>query len=512
MHELWLKIYAYLRGTWRFRWYAILVAWIIAIVGWPFVLQMPDHYRSSARIHVDTDSLLRPLLKGLTIEPNLQQRLDLMTRTLLSRPNLEKLARMTDMDLSAKTPEQMEALLNRLESGISVGSGRQYNIYTISYTDKDPQLTKDVVQAVVTTFMEDALGATRRDRDSAQQFLTQQITEYENKIRATEMKLMDMKRKYKGLMPGELIDYFQRLENLEGQLQAARTELEAANMRRDELERQLSGEKALISSESGPPSPIDTRIQSLQSRLDELLLRYTEKHPDVIATREIIAALRQQKQDFLEEGISGESLSKSNPFYQQLHLALVTAEGEVASQEARVAALEEEMNQLREFIDKMPKLALELSQLNRDYGINKKNYQTLLERQESAEMSERVEQSADNIKFRVIDPPKVPLRPSGPNRPVLLSLVLLGGVGAGVGVAFLLSQLKPTLTGRNELQELTQLPVLGSVSVLWTREALFKQRIRLAAFVFSFSLLVVAYGVVISLDFLDIKIFKVIGI
>ncbi|QBQ54475.1 XrtA system polysaccharide chain length determinant [Nitrosococcus wardiae] len=509
MHEIWLKIYAYLRGTWRFRWYAIVVAWLIAIIGWPLVFQMPDHYQSSARIHVDTDSLLRPLLRGLTIEPNLQQRLDLMTRTLLSRPNLEKLARMTDMDLTAKTPAQMEALLNRLESGIHIGSGRGHNIYTISYKDKDPQLTKDVVQAVVTTFMEDALGATRQDRDSAQQFLEQQIKEYENKIRATEMKLMDMKRKYKGSMPGELVDYFRQLENLEGRLQAAHTELEVARTRRDELERQLSGEQALAASGS---SPIDTRIRSLEKKLDDLSLRYTEKHPDVIATKEVIATLRQQKQAFIEEGKSGEALSKDNPFYQQLRVALVTAEGEVASQEARVAALEEEMKQVRGFIDNMPKLALEISQLKRDYGINKRNYHTLLERQESAEMSERVEQSTDNIQFRVIDPPKVPLRPSGPNRPVLLSLVLLVGVGAGVGVAFLLSQLKPTFTDRNELQELTQLPVLGSVSVLWTRQALIKQRVRLAAFLFSSSLLVVAYGLVMSVDFFDIKIFKVIGI
>ncbi len=99
MQELIAQIFGYLLGIWRFRWLALFVAWGIALAGWGFVAQMPDKYRASARVHVDTNSVLRPLLQGLAIQPNIDQRVALMSKTLLTRPNLEKLMRMADLDI-----------------------------------------------------------------------------------------------------------------------------------------------------------------------------------------------------------------------------------------------------------------------------------------------------------------------------------------------------------------------------------------------------------------------------
>lgn len=521
MHEVWLTVVGYLRDTWRYRWYAILVAWIITMAGWPLVMQLPDQYESSARIYVDTDSLLQPLLRGLTIQPNVQQRLQIMTRTLLSRPNLEKIARMTDMDLSAETPQQMEAVLGTLERKINLRADpHSPNLYTIAYEDNSPRLAKTVVQSVVTLFIENALKQVHQDRDSAYAFLDQQIAAYESRIRATEVELMRIKRQHKGAIPGDIGDYFQHLEAAEKTLQAARTQLNAAEKQRDELVRQIENRKSRVNAgqpiiaEAGLVSHIDNRIKALEVKLDGLLLQYTERHPEVATIKEFIASLRHKKQELLEQHYNDANdandegalkVATPSPQSHQLGIALAAVKGDIAFQKSRVAILEEEINKIHTLINTMPEVALQLSELHRAYSIDKQNYATLLERREAAEMAEKVEQSAENIKFRVVDPPTLPLQPSAPNRPRLFTVVLLMGLAGGAGVAFLLSQLKPTVATRRDLQELTELPVLGSVSVILTPGSLLKRRLKLTVFLLSFGLLVAAYGVVLSIDYFDIN-------
>ena len=109
MQQLLAQIYGYLLGVWRFRWLVLFVAWGIALAGWGFIAQMPDKYRASARIHVDTNSVLRPLLQGLAIQPNTDQRVSLMSKTMLTMPNPEKLMRMASLDIKVTTDAQQEA-------------------------------------------------------------------------------------------------------------------------------------------------------------------------------------------------------------------------------------------------------------------------------------------------------------------------------------------------------------------------------------------------------------------
>ena len=114
MHELAAQLLSHLRATWRYRWYAVVFAWVAAIAGWISVKQMPDRYAASARVYVDTQSVLRPLLAGLAVQPNVDQIIAMMSRTLISRPNLEKVIRMADMDIKLKTPEDREHMINQL--------------------------------------------------------------------------------------------------------------------------------------------------------------------------------------------------------------------------------------------------------------------------------------------------------------------------------------------------------------------------------------------------------------
>jgi polysaccharide chain length determinant protein (PEP-CTERM system associated) len=517
MQDLLIQIMGYAVGAWRFRWFMMLVAWVICLGGWGAVYMMPDVYQSNAKVFVDTQSMLRPLLRGLAVDVNSGQRLAFMTRNLLSRPNLEKVARMTDMDLKVKDQTGMDRLVSDLGKRIKVKASRG-NIYDISFTDSDPQLAKRVVQSLLNIFVESTLGANRKDTDLAQQFLEQQIREYESRLEAAETRLRDFKRKNVGMMPGQGGGYFKRLETVTGKLKQARLKMTELEQRRAALLRQLESERpelprditaGSIDTRSEAVRLLDARIEAMSKRMDELLLTYTEKHPDVIALKDTIKQLQEQKLKELKVQVPKDESDKpeaaTNPVYQQLRVALGETEAQLAAVRVRVRNYEERIEKLKKLVDTIPQVEAELARLNRDYAINQKNYQAFLSRLESARISQEAEQSSDSVKFKVIEPPRVPVNPSGPNRPLFFSAVLVGGLMSGMGLAILLSLTRPIFDSRKVLENVTGLPVLGSVSMVWNRRQKLRQRISLITFSVAGISLISLYGGIMVLQILDIN-------
>ena len=503
MQELIDQLLGYVRGAWRFRWYMHFVAWPLCIGGWIVVHELPDQYEASARVYVDTQSVLRPLLRGLAVQGNVGQEVQLMTRTLLSRPNLEKIARMTDMDLTATTPEAMEELLDRLKHTITLsGSGRE-NLYSLKYTDKNPGQAKQVVQSLLTLFVETSLGDSRKDSRSAQGFLDDQIKEYEARLFAAEERLKEFKRKNIGLMPTDGGEYFSRLQTATARLSAAELELSEAVNRRDELRRQLRGEEPTFGMVAPPKaqvvnSALDSRIQGLQVRLDDLLLKYTDKHPDVASLQRTISDLEAQKAKEiaqLQQSMpQGSNNLDTNPVYQQLRISLGGAEATVAGLEVRVKQFQSDVEGLKQAVDTVPKVEADFKRLNRDYAVNKKNYDTLVERRETAKMSEDAGKAGDNVKFRVVDPPFVPSDPVS---------VLVGGWLAGIAFAFFMSQIRPTYDGARAVTRELDLPVLGSVSRVWNGKEQLKRRMEVLAFGVGGLALMSVYGAYMAYQLLS---------
>jgi len=503
MHEQAEQLLSHVRTAWRHRWYAVVFAWIIALGGWSAVYLTPNRYEVSARVYVDTRSVLRPLLAGLAVQPDVDQMVTMMSRTVISRPNLEKVIRMADMDIGLRTPEDRQKLIGHLTRELAIVSAGRENLYTISYADKDPQQAKRVVQSLLTLFVEGSLGDKRKDSDSARRFIDNQLKGYSEKLVAAENAVTAFKRRHQGLMPGQGAggDYFVRLSDARTALRQAELALREAETSRDAIKKQLARDDEIMSQPAGRGatvgafSEIDTRIRTLEEKLDGLRLTYTEQHPDVVALVRIIAQLREQKQ---AEDRSGKPVARQGPVYEQLTVALATAEANVAAMKARVAEFGIRYNELQASANALPLIEAEFAQLNRDYDVIKRRYDTLLERRESAQISGDVEVSDSAMGFRVVDSPQVPLAPSTPNRLRLNSLVLLAALGGGFGIAFLIGQLRPTFSDEQRLREVSGLQVLGTVAMAWTDEQR-KRRMRgLAVFVFSFLSLLAAYVAVMA--------------
>jgi polysaccharide chain length determinant protein (PEP-CTERM system associated) len=165
-----------------------------------------------------------------------------------------------------------------------------------------------------------------------------------------------------------------------------------------------------------------------------------------------------------------------NPVYQSLRMALSQADADLAAIRGQMNAQQSVIGQLRGRVQAVPEVEAELVRLNRDYEINKKQYDTLVQRLESARLSEQAEQSTDNVKFRVIEPPVLPVKPSGPPRKLLTLLVLAAAAAAGLGVAVLMVLLHPTVASRSVLEKIAGIPVVGTISSALRPDQLALQR------------------------------------
>jgi polysaccharide chain length determinant protein (PEP-CTERM system associated) len=172
----------------------------------------------------------------------------------------------------------------------------------------------------------------------------------------------------------------------------------------------------------------------------------------------------------------------------------------IAGLQGRVDQHRRTVEQLESMAQRVPEVEAELARLNRDYETIKANYEKLLQRRESARLAQELESKTDGVQIRVIDPPQVPKLPSSPNRLLFLSGVLIVGLGAGIGVAFLMSQLHTTYATVQRLRENFVFPVLGSISAIMTEEEQRLHRRNLMAFGIGIVGLFGAYGGVLLIE------------
>lgn len=470
-------------GMWRYRWIVLAVAWGLSVVSWIGIYLLPDRYEASAQVYVDTDSVLRPLLKGLSIEKDVMNDVMVMTRTMLTRPHLERVAREADLDLAVKTPREMEEVLASLERRVKVTATAGANIYTITFEDKKRETAVDVVDKLLDSFVEDTLGSGLQDTQQAEKALKTELADYERRLTESEERLKEFKRKNVGLMPDARGDYYAQLQAASADLAAVRQAARIANEKQTSLVRQLEGEEPVfgIMSSSGSGGGVDGQIAVLEQKRSDLLVQYTEKHPEVVRIDQMIKDLRARRDSDRaarpagELPVVGNSLD-INPVYQSLKIQRSKIEVELASLRAEQADKEAKVDRLKKLVDVVPQVEAELNRLNRDYDVIKARYAAMLQRWEDLQTGQRVKSDTDQIQFRIVNPPFAAIDPAGPPRLLYLVGAFALSLGAGLGVAFLVNVLRPVLHQSRDLVQYG-FPILGSIAMSRSPEALARVRV-----------------------------------
>lgn len=497
------------RGAARFRWWALLTAWVVCLAGWAIVALQHNVFAANARVFVDTRTSLDPVLQGLTINQDANAQLNLVSQSLLGDAQLEKLASELGLDRKVETEHDRAKMIARMRESVSLsarGAGGSGSIYTITYDSYERETSLKAVQLLLDAFEAGTLSGKRASAEAAQAFLTQKIEEYESKMLDAEQRLADFKRRNVGQMPGAQGDYTTRMQAAMHDVDTLKSRLSVATTQRDALRRQLDGNQddAVPGAALGldVETPTTRAIKEAQDRLDELRLRFTEKHPDVVAAKESLVQLEARRAAELASwrgGSSAVSGVTANPVVQKIQVALNDAEIEIAGLRSQLADKERSVNELRALVNVVPEVEAEYARLNRDYDFYRQQRNEFVARLDKASLGQEAE-SADSIKFEIIEPPTAGFTPIKPNRPLLMSAVLLLGIGAGGGLAYLLHMLRPVFYSNQALQNATGYPVLGVVAMTWLERYKRQRMLGYAGFAVGAAGLVVALVALMQLQ------------
>ncbi|WP_207537013.1 XrtA system polysaccharide chain length determinant [Sabulicella rubraurantiaca] len=476
----------YAAAAWKRRWPALLVAWVVAILGWVGVAALPDRYESSARIYADADAILGQTLRGIAVDGATAAQVETLQRTLLARPNLERVIARTDLGLRVTSERDREAMVAELTKNIRI-TPQARNLFRVEYTDSQPAIARAVVQTVLDLFMERVSGNDREQMQNARAFVNQQVTAYEAQLRDAERRRAEFRSRYVDLIPNETTGGASRFESARQRLNELRGELQDTEMRRDIIRRQVEQTPRTLPADvvargGGNAGPLAAAEQELR----QLQTRYTDQHPAIAMQRAIVADLRRSGGG-AGGPVRGEP--RPNPAFESLQTRLVDAEGDIASLRRRIAAETQEVERLEALARGAPQLLAQMTDLDRDYGILRRSYEELLQRRESLQIAGAARTGADQVRLDIIEPPTLPVAPTGPNRPLFAAGALVVALGAGAAVAVLLSLMDTSIYSLRELRDLG-LPVLGAVSPARPKRRLLPT----AAFAGALSLLFVCFA------------------
>jgi polysaccharide chain length determinant protein (PEP-CTERM system associated) len=515
MYEKLNELIFRVKGALKYKRLAIVLSWVICLSGWSLLLALPNKYKSEAQVHVDTKSMLQPLLKGLAVQQDLRELISIMKQLMFTEQNLQRIAQLAHLDYEGKNPLQQYELIQDLKKDIHIaGMRQQSDLFKIDFESKNPESARDVVQAVLSVFSEQAQKSTTDDADSSQLFIENQLKEYENRLRLAEKARENFKRENFGLLPDDNHNQMQRLNDLNDKLNGSKLTLSEATAERNVLAKQMQDlintNNKFKETHSGLPlTPVEKKREELLNKKAELLLKFTELHPAVLAINQALGNLnkysevtKQLKRN--DDQILYKDLIE-NKYVQDLKMALNNAEGKVASFQSKIKFYQDEIDNLSEELNTRLSVETEMQNLNRDYDSVYANYKALLERREQATLSEKIGNEEMTLKFRIAESPNLPLKPSSPNRILLDTLILIVSLGLGAGVSVSIYFIKPTFMTSKQLREVTGLPVLGYVSYSANAVDLEKSKIENKQFIVLFLGLFFVYSLFISYEYLSLK-------
>jgi len=468
MNSILDEIRTALHAVWNRRWIALAVAWGVCLLGWLALAMVPNSYESKARIFVQLDD---PLAEQIGIGQGDRRRdIERVRQTLTSAVNLEKVVRATRLGDSVQTPRQMEQMVLGLGKAVKVVS-QQDNLFEITATSTDgsisdaesAKLAQDIVQKMIDIFREENLSGGRGEMTDTLDFMNQQLADRQKQLEAAEQRRLAFEAKYPELSQGGA-SLLQRMESSRSELRGIDADLAAAQSALAAINGQLAGTPQSL---AGPGTgSARGALAEAQAQLSAMRARgLTDSHPDVIAMKNQVAQLRNAA---AAEGPGG---GVPNPAWASLQSIRAEKQAAVQALMTRRASAQSDLAKVGAQQIENPEVAAEAQRISRDYDVLKQQYDKLLQDREELRLRGQVETERSAVKFQVIDPPTTPRKPAAPNRPLLLLGVLVMGIGAGVGAAFAVGQLRSTFQTTQRLEKAMGLPVLGAISHTLTDSA-----------------------------------------
>jgi len=484
----------------RAVWIAAVFAAIMLLTLVVGLLVIPRHYTASTTILAQDSDIIQPLLEGRAVPTGVSDRAGRARQILYSRKVLEQILQVGDWN--ASNPIARDRLMEDIRKNITISSPRP-DLVQIDYRDTDPERAYRVTEALGALFIEETLATKERESREAYEFIDKQVNDYHAKLLDAERNLQDYRSSNADAQPGSATDVNARITSLRSQVEQARMALMEQESRAAAISDQLSGESAVTATNTRE-NLYNSQLIEARAELDRLLLTYTDRHPDVMRVRhqmeDIQRALAAEQQRRAQPGQSAFASDdvQLNPLYNELRSQQAQARREAAATRSRMNIAQSLLN---EEMDRSRRIAASesaLSELTRDYEVNREIYQDLLRRRENARVSMGLDQENRGLTLRIQDPATVPLRPSGLRFMHIAAIGFVFAVGVPLGLLFLLVRFDPRVRSPRQIALRTGYPLLTTIPAYPTPRERRSQSLKLALSAAMVAGVFVVYGLVFA--------------
>jgi len=465
----------------RRRWVLIV---ILGVMGGPLAYlvsrYLPDRYKSTTLVLVQQPSISREIVNPLDTT-DIGQRLASMQQQILSRTRLEPIIRQFGLYGSDINHVSMEALVGRLQKSIEViplkpmdeTRARDLPGFSVAVTMDSPRAAQQVCTAVTSMFIEENLRVRQQHSEDTTQFIVQQLADAKAKLDEQDSKLAAFQTRYMGILPDEEKTNLNLLMGLTSQLDAATQALARAQQDKTFAESMLTQQiGAWEAAQSGrSPETMDQQLAALQVQLASLQSRYTDDYPDVIKTKNDIAALKKkvaENEDQKKLAVPDKTPKSTIEPQQvaQLRAQIHNYDQVIAEKTREQDKIKDQIRVYQERVQSSPAVEQQFKELTRDHQTALDFYNDLLKKRDQSAMATDLEHHQEGEQFRVLDPANLPDKPSFPNRPLFALGGLAGGLGLGLAIAFALEMKDTSMRSERDVEFTLRLPVLAMVPTI----------------------------------------------
>ncbi len=470
--------------AWRRKWWAILPAIVIATAAFVWIRTLPNQYMSDTLILVVPQQVPETYVRS-TVTTRIEDRLQTITQQILSRTRLERIIQDFNLYPELRKTAIMEDVVERMRSSIAVQVVKG-DAFRVSFTSDDARTAMRVTERLASLFIEENLRDREVLAEGTNQFLEAQLEDARRRLVETEHKVEEYKKQYDGQLPEQREANMQGLHNTEMQLQALIDSLNRDRDRKLQLERAIGDIEAVdvasLPQATAPTSatkdadglPVGAtaaqQLEAAQASLQGLQMKFKESHPDVLRQKRLIADL-QKKVDaealarpLSAPATAGELLKKSR--LASLKEEVAKVDKQIADKTEAEQRLRGSMGNYQKRIESAPARDAELTELTRDYHTLQTMYTSLLAKKEDSKVAANLERRQIGEQFKILDPARLPERPSSPNRRQLQLVGLGMAVGIGIALAALIEYLDKTLKSEMDVRAALNLVVLAGIPIL----------------------------------------------
>ncbi|WP_367989074.1 GumC family protein [Vibrio sp. NTOU-M3] len=466
MNELKFRIVILLSGAWRRRYLIVLPVLILPVMGFVISKLVPTTYHAHTSMLIQETAKMNPFLEDLAVSTMLKERLNALSTLLKSRHVLKSVAKERGLINDTMTPAEIERVINHISSNLTISQlGKDF--LKIQLSARHPEGMKELLESVSNHFIEQLLAPERSSIQDSRDFLSFHIDKRRNELDLAESALAEYQNQYASVTPEMQGQTLTRLAALKQSLAEKEAELAGVKKSLGSLDQQLSRTNPVI-------GRIEDQIIEIRSQLTLLQAKYTDQHSSVQAKKRELTRLEDERAllvgqtqpnmntDQLWDIASSNlgNISEIQPLLvTQLH-SLQTVRGQYESLSEETKSLRGMIEQLETQTKSFGDNAKQLFRLEREVQIKRQLFDELIERYEMAQLTGSLGIFEQNKRVKIIDLPYTPSVPS--NLPAIIFVLagFVGGIALGIGLATLAELFDTSVRRRDQLEEITGVPVI----------------------------------------------------